>query len=179
MKEIEDTFQALGDQIINGLAHLDRQQSHVVTRFFALWSLRVELLHDGVDRDVAIKGVSGEPLTKDEQEQLEKAGVAYIRSDLTIPRRFMSGVQIQIRIHALSAQLAGAKWGVVTAEEGEFLCPDSFGRLAAVPVTPRICLYLGHDDTNIPKPEVARRNAFAQQSVRRYCIARDFAACPL
>jgi hypothetical protein len=96
-----------------------------------------------------------------------------------MPGRFLAGLQIQTRIDYLCVQFQGMRWGIVKANEGEFICPDTFGQLAAIPLTPTVCLYLGHQDSTIPKLEVATANRVAQQLSRKYCIARDFAACPL
>jgi hypothetical protein len=96
-----------------------------------------------------------------------------------MPGRFLSGFQIQMAIDAVSSQFKGRHWGIVRANEGEFVCPDTFGELAALPVAPAVCMYLDQQDSAIPKWEVARRNGFAQHYTRKYCIARDFVACPL
>lgn len=178
MKDIEDAFHAVAEQIVSGRSSLLPEQHPIVTKFFALWVWRARLQHDPI-ADQAIAGVAGEPLTKDHQEGLEVEGRVYVRSDQTMPGRFLAGVQGLQEIDAVSAEFEGRRWGVVRAAEGEFICPDTFGQLAAVPVTPTICLCRDHQDSVIPKCEVGRANRSAQQSARRYCIARDFAACPV
>ena len=65
------------------------------------------------------------------------------------------------------------------ATEGEFICPDTFGRLVALPIAPTVFLYLGQPDATISKEEVARRNIFAQQCAIKYSFACDFVACPV
>jgi len=178
MKDIEDEFLALVEQIATGLESLGDHQNRIATKFFALWSLRAQFEQNPTS-DQFISGVAGESLTTDQQERLEKTGVAYIRADQAMPGRFLAGLQIQTRIDYLCVQFQGMRWGIVKANEGEFICPDTFGQLAAIPLTPTVCLYLGHQDSTIPKLEVATANRVAQQLSRKYCIARDFAACPL
>ena len=91
---------------------------------------------------------------------------------------FLSGLLIQMGVDSV-ARLQGAAWAIVRTDDGEFICPDTFGQLAAIPVTPTASLYLGDQNGTIPRCEVARRNRLAQQSAKRYTVARDFGACPL
>jgi hypothetical protein len=46
--------------------------------------------------------------------------------------------------------------GIVAAGEGEFLLPDTFGKLAAVPLTPTIGLFCDSDNMELSMPEVAK-----------------------
>jgi hypothetical protein len=178
MKDIEDEFQNVAREIHEGLARLSWQQEAAATRFFAFWSLRVRIEHSPIP-DQTTNGVHGEPVAKDQQERLEKRGCAYVRSDQRMPGRFLSRLLIQMGIDSAVARLQGAAWAIVRTDDGEFICPDTFGQLAAIPVTPTASRYLGDQDATIPRCEVARRNRLAQQSAKRYNIERDFGACPL
>ncbi len=178
MKDIEDSFQPLADKVVSGLTRLDLQQNLVATRFFALWLFRTQLKYNPFS-DQTVNGVHGEQLTTDQQERLEKQGGAYIRSDQSMPGRFLAGLHTLMAIDAVVARLQGTAWGIIRAGEGEFICPDTFGQLAAIPVTPAASLYLGAGDAMISRQEVARWNRLAQESARSYRLARDFTSCPL
>ena len=178
MRDIEASFQELADRVVSGLGCLDARQNLIATRFFALWSYRAYLKYNPLV-DQTVTGVQGEQLTKGQQEWLEKMGAMYIRSDQTFPGRFLAGLSTLVAIDEVVARLQGATWGIIKAAEGEFICPDTFGELAAIPLTPVVSLYLGNRGGTISPQEVARGNRLAQRSARAYCIARDFAACPL
>ena len=177
MNDIENEFQALAQKIVSGLPFLSSEQNVAATESFTLWLSRA-LAQQSPISDQAINGVGGEHLTEDQQERLEKSGGASISSDQTIAGRFLCGIQIRQRMDALSPQLEGKRWGIVKANGGEFISPDTFGH-AVLPVTPTVYLFLGHEDSTISKLEVAEINALAERSAKKYCFARDFAACPL
>jgi hypothetical protein len=177
MKGIEDEFQRLVESILRGSRALKLTQT-LSSQDFSLSGCCAQLQHHPIP-DHILNGVLGEPLTKDQQERCEKSWGAFVRPDQSFPGRFLSGLQIQAGIDALSTQWAERRWGIVRANEGEFICPDTSGQLAAVPLTPTVSLHLDHEDSVIPRSEVARRNVSAQRLARRYSIARDFAACPL
>ena len=126
-----------------------------------------------------MSGVSGETLSKDQEEILEKKGASFIRSDQTIPSRFTSGVLIEIKIDEMACSLKDYKWGVVSAEEGEFVLPDTFGKWCIVPVTPTVCLVCNQVDTRIARHQVVELNRDAVQAAKQYFVARDFSQCPL
>ena len=69
MNEIESDFQHIADQVVNGLRLLDVDMSRVVTRFFALWSLRFRFRHNPAP-DHPIPGVMPEKLSQNEEESL-------------------------------------------------------------------------------------------------------------
>jgi len=177
MKDIEDKFQALADQIVGGRKSLESEHCKVVRMFFALWWLRFNAKNSPVS-DKVLVGIEPEPLTKDQQEILEGKGVAYIRADRKMPGRVLSGSQIQIDIDRFEAGYAGLGWGVATAARGEFILPDTLGQLVAVPVTPTICLLGGHANVEMQSSEVSRFNRLAVKSAITYFIARDPAQCP-
>lgn len=93
-----------------------------------------------------------------------------------MPGRFVTGVQIQINIFKFEKDFRDAVWGVATAVAGEFLLPDTFGRLAAVPLSPRLLLVGNSEDAELSDVGVRKVNRLALESARDYYIARDFAA---
>jgi hypothetical protein len=178
MKDIENQFQSLGDEIITGLRTIDDEQSRIVTRFFALWRLRFHHKHAPLP-DHFIKGVVEEHLSEDQEELLESKWVGYFSADQMMPGRIVAGIQIQTNIQAIDAHLRGNRWGVVTADKGEFIVPDTFGVMTVVPVTPTICLVCAREDMEISNAEVSKINRLAMRYRQDYCVARDFTQCPL
>jgi hypothetical protein len=178
MKDIEDQFQKVADEVIGGRSSLAPSQDLIAAKFFVLWSRRIESKHRPLS-DQPVKRVRGEPLTKDQQEVLEKGTVAYVQGDQTMPGRVLAGLKIQMEIDSVCVQFAGVHWGIVKAQQGEFICPDTFGRLAVIPLNPMLFLYANHSDMVVPIEEVALRNRVAQQCARDYCFAREFASCPI
>lgn len=176
MKAIEDEFQILADRIVNGGAMLTAEESLAASRFFILWQLRAQQRHNPIG-DAPVAGVAPDPLTKDQREQLEEL-VMFMNSDQTLSGRFVSGLHILGEIDRSLTQLTNARWGVVTAHEGEFLLPESFGYCCQIPIAPSRCLVYGHADTIIPECEVAKANRVAVALDTDYLVARDLARCP-
>jgi hypothetical protein len=179
MVHIENQFQALADEILkNRIVSLNADQAQVVTRFWALWSLRAEL-RDAPEPDRSSRGIAGELLTNEQRDRIESLGVTFILSSGDkMPGRFIAGLRIQKGIDERSYQLQGRRWGIVRAQVGEFLVPDSPANMIAVPLTPEIGLYFEHDNCLIPESEVAKANLLARKLARHYYFARDLSACP-
>jgi hypothetical protein len=177
MKAIEDEFQILADRIANGGATLTAEESLAASKFFILWQLRAQQKHNPVG-DAPVTGVAPDPLTKDQREQLEKLGLTFMNPDQTLSGRSVSGFHILREIDRRLTQLANARWGVVTAHEGEFLLPESFGYCCQIPIAPSRCLVYGHADTIIPECEVAKANRVAVALDTDYLVARNLAKCP-
>jgi hypothetical protein len=177
MKAIEDEFQILANRIANGGAILKAEESVVASRFFILWQVRAEQKRRPM-ADAPIRGVAPDPLTKDQREQLEQGGGMFVNPDHTMSGRTVSGLHILREIDSRLMQLGHASWGVVTAQEGEFLLPESFGYCCQIPITPSRCLVYGQPDATIPKGQVAKANRFAAVLDTDYLVARDLSNCP-
>lgn len=177
MKQIEDDFQALADRIVGGLSNLDNGASGIISKFFALWSLRLQTNCNPYD-DRVLNGVVEESLSKDQQEGLEKQWVLFVRGGGKMPGRMVAGLQIQVRIDEIVNQFQGLRWGVVRASGGEFIVPDTFGQLTIVPVASAICLVCNHEDVTVSKSGVSRINQMARSSAQKYLFARDMDQCP-
>jgi hypothetical protein len=177
MKEVEDKFQAVADQIVDGRKSLDSECYRTVRMFFALWCLRSDLRNNPIS-DKEIVGIEPDPLSLDQQEILEANGGAYLCPDRKLPGRVVGGFRIQTDIYRFEARFADLRWGIARAVKGEFILPDTFGQLLAVPVTPTIFLVGGHEDMEVLPSEVSRFNRLAVQSAKVYFVARDPAHCP-
>jgi hypothetical protein len=96
-----------------------------------------------------------------------------------MPARFQIGFDIQRGVDEGSYELREMGWGIGNADDGEFICPDTFGQHPIIPVTTNICLRGKQPDSVISKSEVATMNRLALQTSKRYCFARNFSACPV
>ena len=181
MLHIENQFQALAGEILtNKIVSLNADQSEIVTRFWALWSLRTEL-RDAPEPDRPVHRVAGELLTNRQRDGVESLGSSFVlRSGGSdkLPGRFSAGMLIQMGIDMRSHPLQGRRWGIVRARVGEFLVPDSPASVLAVPLTPEISLHFESENCLIPESEVAKANRCTRELAKHYYFARNFSACP-
>jgi hypothetical protein len=180
MKEIEDKFQAVADQVIAMRQSLADDQHAIVTDFFALWSARAHAKANPI-ADRPIPGILGKQAqyTPDDQEILEKNNIGYINEDLTLPGRMLASGVIRISIMTYKKQHHAQRWDIVQSPTSEFIVPDQFGEMAIVPVTPRLCLVAGCGDIQGSEQQVRDQNRIALAVAQEYIVARSFAACPL
>ena len=181
MKEIENSFQPLADAIIKGdVLEIGPDETRKINDFWILWHLRAEH-RDGALPDAKLNAISGDPsLDKNQQEQLEKLHIGYIRSDATIPGRNITGFKIQTRLFMERKLLANEKWGITKAREGEFIVPDVFlNRALIIPLAPTCCLISRNDNATVTREVVQKINNLAITYSRDYYFARDISACPV
>ena len=94
MKSIEDAFQGLARNIIDGtVSSIGDAEKATVNAFFSLWKWRADR-RSLPEQEIQAKMVTGVPRTRDEEEALEKAGILFIREGGTIPARQINGVQL-------------------------------------------------------------------------------------
>jgi hypothetical protein len=179
MRDIENQFQALASEILTSkIVSLTAENSEVVTKFWALWCMRAQVRH-APEPDRPLQGIIGESLTNEQRDKIEALGAGFILSSGNIlPGRFLAGIRIQKGIDESLYRLQGGHWGIVRAHVGEFVAPDSPENMLAVPLSPNVGLYWGHQDCVIPELEVARANQCVQKLAKNYYFARDFSACP-
>jgi hypothetical protein len=178
MREIENEFQPLADAIINGtLTDVAAEENQTISRFFALWYMRAR--HRKLSaQEMQAQGIAGESLTKDQEERLEKEETAFVRKGGKFVARQLNGLQLQLRVGIFaSAKLASIAWGVIHAQEGEFLVPD-VPEHSIIPLTPTICLAANALHGTILKSNVAVINRALQSASQEYFFARDFSKCP-
>jgi hypothetical protein len=177
MKQIEDRFQQLAEAILRGHRSLSTADYKAASQFYALCRVRGEH-RSSPTRDCPTPGVTGDDLTPDQQENLEKNGYIYVLKS-GVPGRMMAGVFIQRHIDYFVHQLRGTPWGVITSSQGEFVVPDAFGTYPIVPVSPTLCLVAGTTERILDSADVKDLNIKLMSAVKHYVVARNFDECPL
>ena len=177
MKSIEDAFQNLAEDIIaRQVTAIGEVEKNVINDFYALWRLRATNRYLEA-QEIQLNGVTGSSFTRDVEETIEsKRGI--FAKDNKIPSRFLNGLKIQMGIDRyVGPQLSTAKWGIITALEGEFLVPDvPLG--IALPIMPTLSLVSPAPNGAITKRNVAEINRAAKGNSREYFFARDLSSCP-
>jgi hypothetical protein len=179
MKQIEDSFQYLAAKVIDNPGTILRDvDNRVASEFFALWSLRFYRNLYPIE-DIQLKGITGEHLTKDEEERLEKVHLTYAKGDnASVPSRFMTGLNIQISIDRMRSEMDGVNWGVACSMIGEFLVPDTFSNIPILPISPKIVLMGNSNNFSMSHAGVIRVNRLAISCCRTYFFARRISSCP-
>jgi hypothetical protein len=176
MKPIEDEFQPIADSLMVGRhSPLSSAENERVSYFFALWHIRAFLRERG-SAPVQMKGITGTPLSKDEEENLEKGGLIYAREDGSVPGRLMNGIEVKVRTDDhVHRTLRGAIWGVLRAASGEFLVPDAPTQ-QVLPVSPKIVLAANWPNRFLTAAHVDQINELNLKGARGYVFACDLAA---
>jgi hypothetical protein len=178
-KGIEDAFQRLAVSIIDGrTTRLGILENGIVGQFWSLWRTRHGFKKNGLP-DLNLRGITGSELSEEQEETLEAKGVMYTRSDGTMPGRFAASIHVWGFYNAFRMEERDIRWGIVRSIEGEFIVPDTFDDLMAVPITPNLILLADQEDCWLNRDEVAVINRCAIQRAENYFFARDFGKCPV
>jgi hypothetical protein len=96
-----------------------------------------------------------------------------------MPARHLNGMQLQMRIDAYATELAAGvtRWGVISAQSGEFIVPD-VPLHTIIPLSPRLALVGSAPDGMITEQNLAEINRAASDASQEYFFARDFSKCP-
>ena len=111
-------------------------------------------------------------------DQGEHYGVISFNADGAIPGRMMAGPLIQLALDRQEEALAGKRWGIIRAKEGEFVLPDSFGDFMIMPLSPVCCLVADEYDGSVRLEGVTQLNELAQANATKFLAARDLSNCP-
>lgn len=172
MKQIEDRFQPLADRIASGeLNEIPEALAHDINQFFSLW-LHRSRIQPADEIETQVNGLTGNALTKDQQEILESEGVMFVREGGRIATRDLTGLEIQARIMADNRSYHARRWGVIRALEGEFVMPDVPAH-ELMPITPTVMLAANHPSGLITKSNLTVINTEFLAYTRRYFFARD------
>jgi hypothetical protein len=155
--------------------HIDAALKVEVDAFFALWKARADWrgAEDGV---VPLNGITGDDLSQEQEENLEKRGCAFTRKD-GMPKRFFNGLRMQFEIDAYRTQISGIPWAIIRAQDGQFLVPD-YPAYTFIPMTPTLCLYAGAASGWVTRENLAEINAAQRAGSREYFFARNLSECP-
>lgn len=179
MKDIEDAFQALVEEILSGrTAAFDRKQTVVITEFYGLCQARAGRRHLPYQHTSPDKvSAATAHRTLDQLEFLEKHNIIGTRPDGSFALRdFVPSIILQ-DIDRISEELEGKSWGVIRSVTSEFCIPDILSR-GIVPITPKAVLALGIPSDFITEESVNLINRTVSASGREYLFARDLDACP-
>jgi hypothetical protein len=171
MKQIEDRFQPLAERIASGeLTEIPEESAHDVNRFFSLWCHRSRI--QPPDEVETQTGLTGDALTKDEQEVLESRNILFVRHGGKIPTRQLTGLEIEARIMVDNRTYGAHRWGVIRAPEGEFVMPDVPAH-ELMPITPTVLLAANHPSGIVTKSNLISINVEFLAYTRRYFFGRD------
>lgn len=134
----EDPFQDLAERVIAGITQfLDLKDNVTATSFWGLWVTRF-LARKNPPQDKPVFGVTGIEL-QDDRERLERRRAVFVNSDRTISGRHLADMEIQKGIDKILMDYANWSWGIVEAQELEFVVPDC-PRVMYLPISPKIAL---------------------------------------
>lgn len=178
MKDIEDKYQELGEDVITGkIRTITEKEKPIITDMFAIWNIRsYRKLSPIHDRPIDMIDVSIS-VSKDEQELLEKHKIGFIKPNFTIPGRQIVGGQIQLNLFEIRKQMKDAQWGILRTSKSQFIVPDNFSNARILPLSPTICFFSQSDDAVISNKEVAIINKLAIASSNEYYFAHDLSRC--
>ena len=142
-----------------------------VTAMYALWLVR-SAWRDAPVPDQRIENATGveQEWSRDQREELEKAGIGSIRPDMVFDGRHIASGVIQLDFYRAREALKGRRWAILASRDLEFLVPDVPVGLS-LPVTPRLCLVPGRGYRMARRPDVERLNVVAVRCSRRYFFA--------
>jgi hypothetical protein len=178
MKDIEDSYQIIANDLSKNTRALSDDENNAISDFWSLWCLRFYYSVNPV-YDQKLPGIidTSHQFTKDGEETLESEHIGFIRPSGLMPGRFISGGRLQIAIFNCRKQFKNVKWGVIEAQEGEFMVPDNFSSYMIVPITPLRCFVANEASRIINKDEVAFINKAALSDSKSYYFGRDLTAC--
>lgn len=179
MKDIENRFQSLAEIIISEQSTISSvEDKQVVERFFALWYMRSRY-SELKNQEIKLNGISGENLTKEEEENFEAKRYLFARTGGIVPARQLNGLWLQSQIDGYARDLSAVeRWGVIQPQSGEFITTDTPWHMI-IPLTPKLALVGNEPDGMILAETLAQLNRLAIAGSQRYFLAHDLSECPV
>lgn len=174
MVSIENAFH----EEIDNIKDFSSRNHEVISRYCLLWRLRHEY-HLSNPQDIVLNSISGSGLTKEQEEILESKNASFVRDGGLVASRFASGLQIQISLDRDWHTCRDFKWGLIEAEEGEFIVADGYGDFALIPITPKLAFWAGEHDQKITKQQLAEVNKESIVRAKEYYFARKLSESPI
>lgn len=180
MNKIETNF----FKVISSLSSPFHERDHdAITRYFHLWRLRGEARDKG-NRPLHFNGLSGSELTLDQQECIESNHTIFILEKEGIPYHLVNGFEIQRKLEYIYHSMDSTKWGLLTADEGEFLVADYYpyekdGFIPFLPISPKHILFANSKDKIINSDFVRNCNMQTISSAKHYFFCKTIEQCIL
>lgn len=176
MKHTEDLYQDLAEKLIAGKSINLEIRNTVVTKFYSLWCSRFYVHKYNNYEDVSL-AVEGDIFTKNKEEKIESMNMSFVRSDGMMPARFIAGGQAQIRCMHYEQLYKKVKWGLVQAQNKEFMVPDNFLKVMVVPLSPKLAFIGGCRDGIALDEDVIKVNSAARNCAESFILCRDLTKC--
>lgn len=174
MADIEKLFH----EEINNIKSFDSRNHSAISEYFLLWGIRHNFHISRMD-DVALNGISGSGLSKEEEEVLESKGVMFARDRGVVPARFMTGIQVLMQLDQQRAGVKNLKWGLLKAKDGQFIVADCYKDLTFMPILPTLAFCAGYKDMDIDRSDVANVNKQSIDKSSEFYFAKDLSQCPI
>ena len=127
MREVEDAYEALAEEIVQGriVRRLRPGENNAVTEMYALWLVRSKWRGSPLE-DQPLENVIGlaHEFSQDEREGLEKIGVAVVGPDFKLKGRHIASGVAQLDFFRLRSGLKQQRWAVLKTVGTEFVVPD-------------------------------------------------------
>ncbi|PRY67763.1 hypothetical protein [Halomonas ventosae] len=174
MVPIEDRFH----EEIDNIKNFSKRDHEAISKYCLLWRLRHEF-HLSSHTDVVLNGISDSGLTKDQEEILENKNCSFVREGGVVASRFSSGIEIQTLLDQHWDACSQFKWGLIEAQDGEFLVADGYGDFAFIPISPKRAFWAGESDQKINRRQLAEVNKESISRAKKYYFARKISECPV
>ena len=96
-----------------------------------------------------------------------------------MPSRFTTSIQIQTILDRDWGTCSHFKWGVIEAQDGEFIVADGYGDFAFISISPKKAFWAGQDDQMITRQQLAEVNKESVSRAKQYYFARKISECPI
>lgn len=174
MGDIEDDFH----NEINNIKTFENRNHQAISKYFLLWRIRHQFYTAPLE-DATLNGISGSGLTKEQEEILESKGAMYVRDGGKVPARFITGMQVLMQLDQQWPFVESLQWGLMEADEGEFIVADCYQDLTCMPISPKLIFCAGFKDQVINKSDVAEINKQSISKSSSFYFARNLDMCPV
>lgn len=174
MSKIEKNFH----DAIDSMKPFDQRNHKAITKYYLLWCVR-HLFHLSPIEDQSVAGIVGGGLSKPQEEVLESKGMMFIRSDCTIPSRFITGHEILKVIDEHWPSVEDLRWGLLESKNGEFIVADSYKGLTFMPISPKLAFAANYQDSPIDEVFLANANKQSVEMSTDFYFAKNLSNCPI
>ena len=174
MASIEDAFH----KEIDDIKSFPERNHEAISKYCLLWRQR-HYHHLNNPADVVLDGISGSGLTKEQEEILESKNYSFVREGGVMASRFSTGLQIQIALDRDWHTCRYFKWGLLEAQDGEFIVADGYGNWPFIPIAPKLALMAEVPDQKVNRQQLAELNNESIASAVEYYFARKISECPV